>query len=173
MADVPPRTVAVVGVVGVAIGWLLASTIAPPVARLQSPPEDRRERAPAPEEPATERLRLGIPRHPAEPARQRNPFTFDDRAADRGRATDARHEPAPRDAERIDSNIPGGATAPALTLAGIGIQGEAMTAVLTDGTDVWIVEPGEVVREHHVIDITTDGVVLEAPTGARIVLRLR
>lgn len=173
MAGVPPRTVAVVGVVGVAIGWLLASTIAPPVARLQSPPQPGHERAPAPEEPSTERLRLAVPRPPVEPARQRNPFTFDERPPAREAARGAAHGPARRETEVIEAQIPGGPPGPALTLAGIGIQGETITAVLTDGIDVWIAEPGTIVRGHRVIDITATGVVLETPTGGRVVLALR
>jgi hypothetical protein len=164
--------VAVVGVVGVAIGWLLASTIAPPVARLHSPPQAG-ERAPAPEEPSTERLRLAIPRPPVEPARQRNPFTFEDRAPAREHARGAAHEPARRVPETFEAEISGGPPSSVPTLAGIGVQGEAITAVLTDGTEVWIAKAGDLVRGHRVIDITVADVVLETLSGERVVLRLR
>jgi hypothetical protein len=40
-----PKHVAFVGAICVTIGWLLASTLSPPVARVQSLPPQRQDRA--------------------------------------------------------------------------------------------------------------------------------
>ena len=67
--DMPPKTVAVLGAVCLTTGWLLASMLTPPVAKLQSLPERRTASAAAaasdPPAAFTEQLHLKLQQAPA------------------------------------------------------------------------------------------------------------
>lgn len=162
----PPRTVALVAAVCVTIGWLLAATLTPPVARLQSLTEGQRPPE-ATEHPAfTERLNLGLREAPQPPVSKRNPFNFGSpRRGPSAPPTDATSlEPAPANA------VP---TQPAFvySLSGIGIASHGRTAVLTDGQTVLIVKVNDAVGEYTVVEITDDSVRLESNVS-RHTLRL-
>src|SRR5262245_37214536 len=78
----PPKTVAVVSAVSLMIGWLLASTLSPPIARLQSLPERPASTGPAAAAvatPYTEALALKQRAAPPPPQPRRNPFVFGER----------------------------------------------------------------------------------------------
>ncbi len=164
----PPRTVALVAAVCVTIGWLLAATLAPPVARLQSRSDRQQRVAPAAEQaPFTEPLNLRLRKTPPPPTAVRNPFSFGVRAR-REPATSAT-DPVPRDpspptAEPTRAGL-------AYSLSGIGITGELRTAVLTDGHNVHIVEVNDAVGVYRVVEITDSSVTLASDTD-RHTLRL-
>lgn len=164
----PSRTVALIGAVCLTIGWLLASTITPPVARVQTLPE-RTAAPPAEHDPTfAEGLHERLRHVPDPPASRRNPFVFG--AGDRReRAAIVRHEPARRAAE-VPPPTPRG---PEYFLAGLGISADVRTAVITDGDAVHIVRVNDVVGEYTVAEITDDAVTLAAAGGERHVLRLR
>ena len=77
MAQVPTRTVAVICAVSLTVGWLLASTLTPPVAQLQSLPAraERPSQQPA-ESTFAEQLHFRMQQAPEPPAPRRNPFQF-------------------------------------------------------------------------------------------------
>ena len=75
----PPRTVAVICAVSLTVGWLLASVLSPPVARLQSLPDRRATETPAAGDLVStysEQLALKQRAAPAPPPPRRNPFVF-------------------------------------------------------------------------------------------------
>jgi hypothetical protein len=160
----PPKTVALVAAVCVTIGWLLAATLSPPVARLQSLTEQQRPAAATDEPQFTERLNLRLREVPEPPTTRRNPFNFGSRA----------RNVAP--AEPIDpTELVAELEAPrqrafAYSLSGIGIAGEVRTAVLTDGQEVRIVRVNDTLAGYTVIEISDDSVTLESGT-ARQTLR--
>lgn len=154
----PVKNVAFVGATCVIVGWLLASTLTPPIVRVQSRPQP-----PAPAADANEgarfaerlQLQLQLRDLPAAPERRRNPFAF----ASRERVT-----PVPVTAEEIAPAAMPEATplnpAPLFSLSGIGISGEVRTAVLTTGRDVHIVKVMDLVGGFTVAEISDDSVTL-------------
>jgi hypothetical protein len=180
--DMPPKTVAMVAAVCLTTGWLLASMLAPPVAKLQSLPERRAARAATPAaEPAaafTEQLHWRLQQAPVAPVPRRNPFTFGSKPRPSG-------PPAPQAAA---ANAPGGSlgspigvapapSGPIYSLVGIGSsttdQGMLHTAVLSDGNTVHLVKAAEAVGGYTVVAITEDSVTLADAQGSQTVLRLR
>jgi hypothetical protein len=159
----PPKTVALVAAVCVMIGWLLAATLTPPVARLQSLPEQQRPATTTEEPQFTERLNLRLREVPDPPTTRRNPFNFGSRARNVA-------------AEPIDSTglvaEPAAPSQPAFaySLSGIGIAGEVRTAVLTDRSEVRIVRVNDTLAGYTVVEISDDSVTLESGT-ARHTLR--
>jgi hypothetical protein len=163
----PPRTVALVAAVCVTIGWLLAATLTPPLARVQSRPE-RPQRPPAVAQPApfTGVLNLRLREAPPPPTTGRNPFSFGTRtrsAPPSERIVSPELEPPPA----ANSAGPSG---PVYSLSGIGIAGDLRTAVLTDGQDVRIVKIDDVIGGYTVVEITDSSVTLASET-ARYTLR--
>ena len=164
----PLRTVALVAAVCVTMGWLLAATLTPPVARLQSRTDRQPRVAPAAEHaPFTEQLNLRLREAPPRPTAARNPFSFGIRAR-REPATSGTN-PVPRDplppaAEPTRAGL-------AYSLSGIGITGELRTAVLTDGRNVHIVEVNDAVGAYRVVEITDSSITLASDTD-RHTLRL-
>ena len=162
-----PRHVAFVGAICVIVGWLVASTVTPPVARVQSRPPER----PALPEPLqdtqfTEQLQLRLRQLPPSPVSRRNPFVF----AAREPANTARTAAEPAVTLRTADPTPLQA-GPAYVLAGIGIAGDTRTAVLTTtGDDVRIVKVNDVVGEFTVAEITERAVTL-VRGSERFVLR--
>lgn len=164
----PPRTVMVIGAVCLTIGWLLASTLSPPVARLQSLPERQPPgRAATEEAPFAEQLRLRHREAVVAPALRRNPFRFGDRERE-----PLFEVPQPPQMSAAAPASPGPPPAPALTLAGIGITGDERTAILTDGSNVQIVKVGDSVLGYEVVEVTEGSVTLVAPSGSRLLLNL-
>jgi hypothetical protein len=161
-----PRNVALVGVVGITIGWLLASTMTPPVARVQTRPPERERQAAIPDASFTEQLQLRLRRAPPPPDRRRNPFVFD--ARDRARTVEiARESP---DATETTSAAPA-RPGPGYVLSGIGISGETRTAVLTTtGDDVHIVKVDDEIGGYRVVEIGENAVTL-SKGDERVVLR--
>ena len=177
----PPKTVAVLGAVCLTTGWLLASMLAPPVAKLQSLPERRaaaRSAAPAAEPAAfTEQLHLRLQQAPTAPVPRRNPFTF----GSAPRAASLKGAPA-ASAAQDGGSAPVVETAPVPTgpiyaLAGIGATqtGDAVTftAVLSDGNTVHLVNAGQTVGGYKVVTVSENSVTLADAQGAQTILRLR
>jgi hypothetical protein len=162
-----PKHVAFVGAICVTIGWLLASTLSPPVARVQSLPPQRQDRATA--TPAdvvvTEQVRLPIQLVPSAPEGRRNLFAF----ATRDPAQiSSRQEIAP--AESVPEIAPV-VTGPVFILSGVGISGATRTAVLATDDAVNIVKLNDVIGDYTVTDITDHTVTLTRG-DARYTLRL-
>jgi hypothetical protein len=63
--------------------------------------------------------------------------------------------------------------APVFTLAGIGIDGDVRTAILTDGQDVHLMKIGERLGGYEIVEISDNSVTLAEAAGLRWVLRLR
>ena len=177
----PPKTVAVLGAVCLTTGWLLASMLAPPVAKLQTLPERRTSRpATTAVEPAaafTEQLHWRLQQAPTAPVPRRNPFTFGGKTrssasvAGQPAATDAPAAAAP---VLEVAPVPSG---PIFSLAGIGSTisagGVLLTAVLSDGNTVHLVSAGETLGGYKVVTVTEDSVTLADAQGAQTILRLR
>lgn len=169
MSAVPPRTVALIGAVCVTIGWLLASTLSPPVATSQAlPPRQPATPAAANEAPFTEHLQLRLRQAPTAPTPRRNPFAFGERAP-RERAG---QPSAAASAPAVEAAVPLAPVGPAFSLAGIGVSGETRTAILTDGQSVHIVRVGERVGGFDLVEITDDSATLGSG-DLRYRLRLR
>jgi hypothetical protein len=149
--------VAFVGAICVIIGWLVASTLSPPVARVQSRPQER-AKAPeqVPELQFTEQLSPRLRQVAPVPVGRRNPFAFAPRQrAEQLPAAEQQVTLAPAaDSTPIR-------TGPAYVLSGIGIAGDVRTAVLTTtGEDVRIVKVDDVVGEFTVAEISEQSVTL-------------
>jgi hypothetical protein len=160
----PPKTVALVAAVCVTIGWLLAATLTPPVARVQSLAGQPRPAAATEEPQFTERLNLRLRELPDPPTTRRNPFNFGSRArnvvaAEPTDSTELVAEPAAPSQRAF-----------AYSLSGIGIAGDVRTAVLTDGREVRIVRVNDTLAGYTVVEINDDSVTLESGT-ARHTLR--
>jgi hypothetical protein len=160
----PPRTVALVAAVCVTIGWLLAATLTPPVARLQAPEPQRPATLQDPQ--FTERLNLRLREVPPPPTTRRNPFNFGSRPRNATPSTLI----TPERLDRTPAAIAPLRDAFAFALSGIGIAGEIRTAVLTDGQNVRIVKVNDTLAEYTVVEITDSSVTLESGT-ARHTLR--
>ena len=164
----PPKTVAVVSAVSVTIGWLLASMLTPPVARLQSLPETRPTPAAAVADPATAYAELVLNQRaaPKPPQPRRNPFVFESRSAGPTRAVTPQMElPRPQPVR------------PTYRLSGIGISetadGVVRTAVLSDSVTVHLVKAGDTIGGFTIGEVTDSDVVLIDASGVRFVIRLR
>lgn len=168
----PPRTVAVICAVSLTVGWLLASVLSPPVARLQSLPDRRATETPAAGDLVStysEQLALKQRAAPAPPQPRRNPFVFggrESRPVNPARnLTSEVQLPTPRP------------VGPTYQLSGIGFndtaQGVVRTAVLSDGTTVHLLKSGDAIAGYTVAEVTDTTVVLADSTGTRFVIRLR
>jgi hypothetical protein len=174
-----PKLVALIAAGALTTGWLLASIVSPPVARLQGLPPRVEQPAAAregqqPEAQYTEQLRLKLRAAPAAPVTRRNPFVFGTSPA-----------PVPRKvanerSKHVSANEPPPApvvTGPLLRLSGIGAtateNGTVRTAVISDGVTVHLVKIGETVGGYAVVAISDDAVTVENAAGAQWLLRLR
>lgn len=166
----PIRSVMVIAAVSVTIGWLLASTLSPPVASLQALP-DRQPRVTTAAEgtpPYAESLRLRQRDAAVVPLLRRNPFSFAERRRAPGETSAVPEEPIALLAP-MPAPPPSG---PSLALAGIGASADRLTAVVVVGDDVQIVEVGDTIAGYTVAEITERSVTLSAATGARLTLNL-
>ena len=151
-----PKNVALVGAICVTIGWLLASTLAPPVARVQSRPEPSAPAARAEEPPPlVESLQLRLDELRPAPAGRRNPFTFGARERVATPAV-ADEQSAPVAALQPAVAI----TGPGYVLSGIGITGATRSAVLAAGDAVHIVTLNDLVGGYTVTEISDTSVTL-------------
>jgi hypothetical protein len=166
-----PRNVAFVGAIGVTIGWLFASTLAPPVARVQSRLPDRNPPRAADEPPASlivQLEQLDARPLPTTPEGRRNPFVFGARIA-RPSSTVEPLEAGLQSGSELPAPPPG----PSFVLSGIGISGDVRTAVLTaTGTDVLLVKVNDIVDGYTVAEISESSVTLTRE-GERLVLHFR
>ena len=159
--------VAFVGAICVTIGWLLASMLTPPVARVQSLPQERTARTnAAPDVPFTAQLRLRQRDLPPTPELRRNPFVFEAPRRDAAeRAPSVREQQPPPIAP-----VPV-VSGPAYMLSGNGVTGDTRTAILTTGSDVYIVRVNDTLGGYAVADISDDSVTLSKGAD-RFTLRL-
>lgn len=161
----PFRTVALVAAVCVTIGWLLAATLTPPVARLQSLPEGEPRQAAEPA-PFTEQLNRRLREAPLPPSTGRNPFGFGGR--DRSESPAAAVVSAAAEVPSPAIDLP--PSGPSYQLSGIGVTGDVRTAVLTDGREVHVVKVNDAVGAYTVLEIT-DSTVTLASDANRLTLR--
>jgi hypothetical protein len=152
-----PKNVAFVGAICITIGWLLASTVAPPVARVQSRPQERGARgAVVPDPPAPQQVQLRSRPIAPTPEGRRNPFVFgaEERVPTTARAVD---ESQPSLQLAAPAPAPSG---PPYSLSGIGTTGDTRTAVLTTGADVHIVRVNDAIGGYVVTDVSVNSVTL-------------
>jgi hypothetical protein len=176
------RTLALVGALGLAIGWMMGGRLQP------SQPEDavegRRssgarplETAPPPDAaPFTEQLRLKLEQKPRAPRPDRNPFTF---AARRpvtpARSATAASAPAEAAAEPApDPPKPG----EEFRLAGMasteGAHGPVWTAMVHDGRGLLYVQKGDTLPGgFEAVDLQESSITLRDSAGGERTLRLR
>ncbi len=170
-----PKFVALIVAASLSTGWLLASIVSPPVAKLQAlPPRDQPRETPRETASGTsynEQLHLKLQAAPLPPVPKRNPFVFGTREREMA--------PAPERSAPM-SNAPASepqpapvATGPSLRLSGIGTTGTARTAVISDGVTVHLVKVGETVRGYGVVEITESSVTLADAAGAQWLLRMK
>jgi hypothetical protein len=169
-----PKLVALIAASSVSVGWLLASLIVPPVAKLQGLPA-RVESRPAPQvddatTPYTEQLNLRLQQAPLAPVPRRNPFVFGARTATPRPSLAA----APREPEVAEAAIPPAPviTGPRLRLTGVGSTAGVWTAVISDGVTVHLVKVGETVNGYAVVEIREDRVTIGDASGAQWTLRM-
>ena len=170
-----PKTVGLIGAACLSAGWLVASLLAPPVARLQGlrarPTDDARRAEVTPVE-TTPVLQLEWRRTNEPPVPRRNPFVFGRRgvatsepgmgaAAVNGRADPLLPPPAPR------------VMPPPYSLSGVAVSGDVRTAVLSDGVTVHLATAGQKVGLYSVVAVADDSVTLADAAGERFVIRLR
>jgi hypothetical protein len=172
-----PKTVGVAAVACLSIGWLAASLLSPPVARLQSRPTPRTTRpaaAPAAET-FSEALRLKLERTTSAPIVRRNPFVFgtSDRSVPTAAAASGGAAVEDPPAEPLAPAV----VTPPFVLAGIAVnttaEGDVRTAVLSDGTNVHLAKAGDRVGIYSVVAVTADSVTLTETSGTTFVIRLR
>ncbi len=151
----PLKNVGILGAVCVLVGWLLASTLTPPVARVQSLPKQPPPREAGQDRQFTEQVQLRRSDARPTPENRRNPFAFVTRSRITPEAPTAVTAPSPSFAEAQPI-----VTGPAYVLSGIGISGDVRTAVLTTGDDVLIVKVNDVIGGFTVSEISDEGVTL-------------
>lgn len=181
LKDMPPKTVAVLGAVCLTTGWLLASMLAPPVAKLQTLPERRSSRPAAtavePTAAFAEQLHWRLQQAPVAPVPRRNPFTFGGKTrSSAGVAGQPAAAAVPAGAAPVleVAPVPSG---PIFSLAGIGstssADGVLLTAVLSDGNTVHLVNAGQTIAGYKIVTVTEDSVTLADAAGQQTTLRLR
>jgi hypothetical protein len=174
-----PKVVALVVASSLTIGWLLASVVSPPVAKLQVLPERTERRAPAQGDavatPYTEQLHLKLQQAPLPPVPRRNPFVFGSKQVSAPAKSAA--EALERGSEGVDAS---GAletplpivTGPSLRLSGIGSTGGVRTAVISDGRTVHLANVGDIVNGYSIVDISDDAVTIADASGAQWKLKM-
>lgn len=171
-------SLALIGATLLLAGWMLASTLSPPVARSQPGPV--RGARPAP--PSVPVLDVGAvrwppPRRLPPPRPARNPFAFS-RAPAPAAAEPAGGPDLPAVVPAGEPATPVAAARRDIYLAGIagstvgGVR--VLTAVLSDGRDLWLLVAGEALPDGRIVTrVDEDAVVLTDARGVAHVLRLR
>jgi hypothetical protein len=154
-------------------GWLLGSTLSPPVAQTQS--RDTPRPAPAPRPlPTIEPLRnlAASAITPGPPAPTRNPFAFGRAVAIDSHASDVASAVPAAEPTVVESPAPPPAPAWRLLGVAVGTYGE-VTAVMRGAGDVHLVQAGDTLPgDLLVIDVTATGARLQRPDGSVIDLTL-
>jgi hypothetical protein len=176
----PPKSVALIGAASLTTGWLLASLLAPPVAKVQTLPDRRaaaRQATPVDESPTafSEQLHLRLQHAPTAPTPRRNPFAFGARSRERTASPAAARTV---EAPIADAPTVTGPVRPRFSLSGIAIAnstdgGEVRTGILSDGQTVHLVKSGDSIGGYTVVDVSESTVTLSDASGARFVLNLR
>lgn len=177
-----PRTVGIIGALCVLVGWILGTTIAPPVASLQTAPTPASATRASPATPGDSAFtaRLRASRAQAGQSTQdiggsttRNPFRFGDAptAVPRGAAVPSR-TPAVS-AQIVSEPLP-----PLIELSGIATArrdgADQHTAVLrVDGILVFASAGDSLPGGSLVVEVREQEVVLRDPSGAERSIRLR
>jgi hypothetical protein len=173
-----PKVVALVVASSLTIGWLLASVVSPPVAKLQVLPERTERRAPAQGDavatPYTQHLHLKLQHAPLPPVPRRNPFVFG------SKQVSAPTKSAAEALERGSEGVASGAmetplpivTGPSLRLSGIGSTGGVRTAVISDGRTVHLANVGGIVNGYSIVEISEDAVTIADASGAQWKLKM-
>ena len=171
----PPRTVALIGAVCLTTGWLLASVLTPPVARVQVLPERSPVQPQSDAEalaPFAQQLPLGIGQQSQPPTPRRNPFEFAARQRVSGASTPQQAATRP-----IEIPVAPVVVGPIFSLSGIGARstpaGVVHTAVLSDRQTVHLVKAGDAIGGYQVIAVTENSVTLGDASGAEYLLRLK
>ncbi len=175
MRNVSPRLAGAVGASCLLAGWLLGSTVRPPVAHTQAPAPRVVPEPPLPrlDIPSVAARRERLAAATAAPRPGRNPFAFGE----------VRRPSAPRivaaPAPLPDAAPPDALPAPPPTWALVGVAleqadgGERITAILSNGQDVQLVTAGAVLPGGDtVVRVAADHAVLQDATGAERVVRL-
>jgi hypothetical protein len=184
MGGMQLRTAALVGVLGLGLGWALASRVQP--GRTGDPLEGRGSTGPRPLgvpptvnlAPLAEQLRLRLDQQqPRAPRPARNPFVFGSGrapAASPARSAVTPAEPTAMVEPQPDAVRPGAA----FRLTGMatthGPEGPELTAMVHDGQSLVFVKWGDVLAGgFEVVDIQETAVTLRDSAGGERTLRLR
>ena len=154
-------------------GWLLGSTLSPPIAQTQN--RDAPRPAPAPRPlPAIEPLRdlAGSAITPGPPVPTRNPFAFGRAVATDADASDVASVVPAVEPSVVESPAPPPAPAWRLLGVAVGTYGD-VTGVMSGAGDVHLVQAGDTLPgDLLVIDVTASGARLQRPDGSVLELIL-
>jgi hypothetical protein len=178
MRDVSPGLVGVVGASCLMAGWLLGSTVNPPVAHMQAPPAPRASEPPLPrlDIPSVAERRGRLAAVSEAPSPGRNPFAFG-----HARVVAPRHEAPIAPAMVIEAPIPPEVPVlpppPAWTLVGVAMDQvggeERVTAILSNGADVQLATVGAMLAGGYtVVRVAPDHAALVDASGAETIVRL-
>jgi hypothetical protein len=170
-----PRVIGVVASGLVLAGWLLGSTLSPPVANTQEREATRRPPRPVEASPITP-LQLLTRAAPRPPAPTRNPFVFG-RDVARGSSTPslAPPESAIADADTDTTTTPASTVAADdWRLVGVAVGADGVvTAVISGAGDVHLVRAGDQLPDATTVaEVTSELVRLERADGTRVERRL-
>jgi hypothetical protein len=183
MGGMQLRTAALVGVLGLGLGWAVGSRM--PAAR----PDTQQGRSSAgprplgvgqapPPQAFTEQLRLKLERQPKAPHPSRNPFVFGARPsaapAARGASDGAKVQPAAEPAEEPEPPRPGSQFRLTGMASTEGPDGPEFTAMVNDGRSLLFVKRGDTLPGGFVVgEVDDSSVTLRDSTGGERTLRLR
>lgn len=166
------QTLGLVGAGSLLAGWMLASTVSPPVAQTQAgAPRRAVPVVPAASAPSFQALQWRVGQPPPTPQSHRNPFAFEMR--DRAEAPAA---PAGEDVLSPDVEAP--VVPSVLRLVGVAgdrtDHGLVRTAILSDGRDVWLLKAGDTLPDGRtIVRVDDEAVVVAGLDGAERLIRLR
>jgi hypothetical protein len=172
-----PRVIGLAAATLVVAGWLLGSTLSPPVAQSQArvPVREAAAREPLPAIVPLVSLATRTPA-PAPPAPRRNPFAFGRDIAAEATETAAPSDAAPAAAPEPDAGIAAAAAGigDGWRLLGIAVAADGViTAIVGRRGDVHLVRAGDELPEDVAVsEVTEAGVQLRRADGSAIDLRL-
>lgn len=169
------RTAAIVGALGLAVGWMAGSATTSQQPQAPAAVQRRGPRplgAGDPPAPYTEQLRLKLQEQPRAPATGRNPFAFGSRAS---MSAPSR---APRDTERVAPDAPVAPAPRRFSLSGMASQraGDTVqwTAILTDHGAMVFAKAGDTLPGGVTVTrVDETSVVLVDSAGVEQILRLK